>query len=221
MAEKTNNAKPLNSKGRRASTPNKPASSPKPPPQASTPPPPSKPNKLPLSNSYNTPPSKQVTTPTGKSKALYSRQSSRTSTPDNHKESMHNSPVENDDHSRNGSEVKNVLKQDADDDRQSYKDSIESDIDVDEDVTSPYSEPSVDVVNSPGCMSDTSESRSDTRSECGTDEAFDFTLGDKIQVKYGRGRNRRIYEAKVRVFPFVCCYLPLLKEVFFYFTPLL
>jgi len=202
VAEKTNSVKPLSNKGRRASTPNKPVSSPKPPPQASTPPPPpSKPNKLPLSSSYNTPPSKQATTPTGKTKVLYSRQSSRTSTPDNNKEFTQESPVETENECRNGTEVKDVSKQDVDNGRLSYKreDSMESDVDIDEDVTSPDSEPSVDVVNSPGCMSDTSESRSETRSECGTDEAFDFTVGDKIQVKYGRGRNRRVYEAKVRI----------------------
>lgn len=205
IAEKPNGAKPaLANKARRASTPNKPVASPtsnkpssKPSIQASTPP--SKPNKLPLSSSYNTPPSKQATTPTSKSKTLYSRQSSKTSTPDTQKEPIQELPVEEDNDCSNGPEVKNVLKQDVEDGRQSFKreDSVESDIDVDEDVTSPDSELAVDVVNSPGCMSDTSESRSDTRSDFGPDEIIDCVVGDKIQVKYGRGRNRRLYEAKV------------------------
>jgi hypothetical protein len=102
------------------------------------------------------------------------------------------------------SEVKDVSMEEPVDEQRSLKrqDSIESDIDVDEEVTSPESELAVDVVNSPGCMSDTSESKSDTRSDVGTDDAIDCIVGDKIQVKYGRGRNRRLYEAKVGL-PFI------------------
>ena len=109
--------------------------------------------------------------------------------------------VETDSECKNGAEVKTVVKQEDEhiDEQRSYKreDSLESDVYVDEEVTSPDSELAVDVVNSPGCMSDTSESKSDTRSDFGTDEPLECIVGDKIQVKYGRGRNRRLYEAKV------------------------
>lgn len=55
---------------------------------------------------------------------------------------------------------------------------------------------SVDVVNSPESSSDASEPPSDNKSDIPGDECT-FEVGDKIQVKYGRGRNHRLYDAKV------------------------
>ena len=62
---------------------------------------------------------------------------------------------------------------------------------------SPEEEVSVDVVNSPESSSDASEPQSDSKSDIPVDENT-FEVGDKIQVKYGRGRNHRLYDAKVR-----------------------
>lgn len=62
---------------------------------------------------------------------------------------------------------------------------------------SPEEDVSVDVVNSPESSSDVSEPQSDSKSDIPVDENT-FEVGDKIQVKYGRGRNHRLYDAKVR-----------------------
>ena len=62
---------------------------------------------------------------------------------------------------------------------------------------SPEEDVSVDVVNSPESSSDVSEPQSDSKSDIPVDENT-FEIGDKIQVKYGRGRNHRLYDAKVR-----------------------
>ena len=72
----------------------------------------------------------------------------------------------------------------------------ELEVEVESDVKSPESEVAVDVVNSPGIASDESDQTSESRSEDGS-VGSDFIIGDKIQVKYGRGRNHRLYEAKV------------------------
>lgn len=77
------------------------------------------------------------------------------------------------------------------------EDNHESDVEVENEVKSPEEDVSVDVVNSPESLSDTSESRSETRSDMGIDEVSEYLIGDKVQVKYGRGRNQRMYEAKV------------------------
>ena len=61
---------------------------------------------------------------------------------------------------------------------------------------SPEEDVSVDVVNSPESSSDVSEPQSDNRSDGPVDE-FSLEVGEKIQVKYGRGRNHRLYDAKV------------------------
>lgn len=194
--------KPAVNKSRRSSTPNKPVSKQAAPVSVANKPSnkPPVPNKLPLSNITSTTPNKQSTMPNGKTiaKSSLSKQgvTNKPSTPETIKEKTEEVKkeikVEND----NGEEVKT---EEPGHGQKSLKrqDSIESDIDVDEMVTSPDSEMAVDVVNSPGCMSDTSESRSETRSDAGTEEIIDCAIGDKIQVKYGRGRNKRLYEAKV------------------------
>lgn len=66
----------------------------------------------------------------------------------------------------------------------------------DSQAKSPEEDVSVDVVNSPESSSDVSEPQSDTKSDVPVDE-FNFEVGDKVQVKYGRGRNHRLYDAKV------------------------
>lgn len=55
---------------------------------------------------------------------------------------------------------------------------------------------SVDVVNSPESSSDVSEPQSDSKSDIPLDE-ISLDVGDKVQVKYGRGRNHRLYDAKI------------------------
>lgn len=199
--------KPALNKSRRSSTPNKPVAKQAVPVSTSNKPStkPPVPNKLPLSNISSTTPNKQPTTPTGKTtaKSSLSKQggTNKPSTPETIKETPEveekkEIKVENE----NGEVAKSEVKTEEPGNGQKnlrHQDSIESDIDVDEEVTSPESELAVDVVNSPGCMSDTSESKSDTRSDAGTDEVMECAVGDKIQVKYGRGRNRRLYEAKV------------------------
>ena len=66
----------------------------------------------------------------------------------------------------------------------------------DSQAKSPEEDESVDVVNSPESSSDVSEPPSDSKSDTPVDE-YSFEVGDKIQVKYGRGRNHRLYDAKV------------------------
>lgn len=66
----------------------------------------------------------------------------------------------------------------------------------DSQTKSPEEDESVDVVNSPESSSDVSEPPSDGKSDIPADE-YSFEVGDKIQVKYGRGRNHRLYDAKV------------------------
>ena len=66
----------------------------------------------------------------------------------------------------------------------------------DSQAKSPEEDVSVDVVNSPESSSDTSEPQSDAKSDVPVDE-FNLDVGDKVQVKYGRGRNHRLYDAKV------------------------
>lgn len=66
----------------------------------------------------------------------------------------------------------------------------------DSQAKSPEEDESVDVVNSPESSSDVSEPPSDGKSDTPVDE-YSFEVGDKIQVKYGRGRNHRLYDAKV------------------------
>ena len=66
----------------------------------------------------------------------------------------------------------------------------------DSQAKSPEEDVSVDVVNSPESSSDVSEPQSDGKSDIPVDECS-FEVGDKIQVKYGRGRNHRLYDAKV------------------------
>lgn len=61
---------------------------------------------------------------------------------------------------------------------------------------SPEEDVSVDVVNSPESSSDVSEPHSDGKSDVPVDE-LNLEIGDKVQVKYGRGRNHRLYDAKV------------------------
>lgn len=61
---------------------------------------------------------------------------------------------------------------------------------------SPEEDVSVDVVNSPESSSDVSEPHSDGKSDVPVDE-LNLEIGDKVQVKYGRGRNHRLYGAKV------------------------
>lgn len=61
---------------------------------------------------------------------------------------------------------------------------------------SPEEYVSVDVVNSPESSSDVSEPHSDGKSDVPVDE-LNLEIGDKVQVKYGRGRNHRLYDAKV------------------------
>lgn len=66
----------------------------------------------------------------------------------------------------------------------------------DSQTKSPEEDESVDVVNSPESSSDVSEPPSDGKSDIPADE-YSFEVGDKIQVKYGRGRNHRLYDAKI------------------------
>lgn len=66
----------------------------------------------------------------------------------------------------------------------------------DSQAKSPEEDVSVDVVNSPESTSDVSEPQSDSKSDIPVDDCS-FEIGDKIQVKYGRGRNHRVYDAKV------------------------
>lgn len=61
---------------------------------------------------------------------------------------------------------------------------------------SPEEDVSVDVVNSPESSSDVSEPHSDGKSDVPVDE-LNLEIGDKVQVKYGRGRNHRLYDAKI------------------------
>ena len=67
----------------------------------------------------------------------------------------------------------------------------------DSQAKSPEEDVPVDVVNSPESSSDVSEPQSDSKSDIPL-EVNSFEIGDKIQVKYGRGRNHRLYDAKVR-----------------------
>lgn len=66
----------------------------------------------------------------------------------------------------------------------------------DSQAKSPDEDVPVDVVNSPESSSDVSEPQSDGKSDFPLDELA-LEVGDKIQVKYGRGRNHRLYDAKV------------------------
>ena len=66
----------------------------------------------------------------------------------------------------------------------------------DSQAKSPEEDVSVDVVNSPESSSDVSEPQSDSKSDIPLDEVS-LEVGDKVQVKYGRGRNHRHYDAKV------------------------
>lgn len=66
----------------------------------------------------------------------------------------------------------------------------------DSQAKSPEEDVSVDVVNSPESLSDVSEPPSDNKCDIPVDECS-FEVGDKIQVKYGRGRNHRLYDAKI------------------------
>lgn len=66
----------------------------------------------------------------------------------------------------------------------------------DSQAKSPEEDVSVDVVNSPESSSDVSEPQSDSKSDIPLDEVS-LEVGDKVQVKYGRGRNHRHYDAKI------------------------
>ena len=89
----------------------------------------------------------------------------------------------------NGISIKE-LKQDS---NQELNNGLESDVQVksmEEDVP-------VDIVNSSESSSDVSELQDDSRSDAQLEVCYE--VGDKVQVKYGRGRNHRLYDAKV------CC----------------
>lgn len=80
--------------------------------------------------------------------------------------------------------------------RQQSRD-IDNGVASDSQAKSPEEDVSVDVVNSPESSSDSvSEPQSDSKSDVPLDE-LNLEIGDKVQVKYGRGRNHRLYDAKV------------------------
>lgn len=78
--------------------------------------------------------------------------------------------------------------------RQQSRD-IDNGVISDSQAKSPEEDVSVDVVNSPESSSDVSEPQSDSKSD--VPDEINLEIGDKVQVKYGRGRNHRLYDAKV------------------------
>ena len=96
------------------------------------------------------------------------------------------------DDEQSGNDVK-PLKKDS-----KSREKLDSDAEGDSAMKSSEDDVPVDVVNSPETpASDASESKSDGKGDTALEDVSGYLIGDKVTVKYGRGKNQRVYEAKV------------------------